>query len=113
MTVAVIFTSTRTLAHDAEYAEMAELMEATARRQPGFVDIVSVRDPVTRRGITVAYFEDEESVRAWKAHPEHAEAQRRGRADFYEQYHVTVAHVGREYGFPDSRVVGGSDPEGD
>jgi heme-degrading monooxygenase HmoA len=99
MTVAVIFTSTRTAAHDDDYAAMAELMERTARQQPGFLDIVSVRDPATRQGITVAYFADEESVRAWKDHPEHREAQRRGRVEFYEQYHVTVAEVGREYGF--------------
>jgi heme-degrading monooxygenase HmoA len=37
-------------------------------------------------------------VRAWRQHPEHAEAQRRGIADFYEEYHVTVATIDREYG---------------
>lgn len=77
---------------------MAERMETLARQQPGFLDMVSVRDPVTRLGITVAYFADEQSVLAWRAHPEHTEAQRRGIADFYEEYHVSVAHVDREYG---------------
>ncbi|MCX6433289.1 MAG: antibiotic biosynthesis monooxygenase [Actinobacteria bacterium] len=98
MTVAVVFTSRRTEHHDEEYAAMAERMETLARQQPGFLDMVSVRDPVTRLGITVAYFSDEQSVLAWRAHPEHAEAQRRGIADFYEEYHVSVAHVDREYG---------------
>ena len=77
---------------------MAARMEALAREQPGFVDMVSVRDPDTRQGITVAYFSDEESVLAWRRHPEHVEAQERGIADFYEEYHVSVAHVDREYG---------------
>ena len=77
---------------------MAERMETLARRQPGFLDMVSVRDPVTRQGITVAYFADEQSVLAWREHPEHLEAQRRGIAEFYEEYHVSVAHVVREYG---------------
>jgi len=97
MTVAVVFTSRRTPTHDAEYAAMATRMEELVRDQPGFIRMTSVRDPRTREGITVAWFADEESVRAWKAHVEHAEAQRRGAADFYEEYQVTVATVEREY----------------
>ncbi len=100
MTIAVIFTSTRTTSHDAEYEHMAARMEELARRQPGFLDIVSVRDPQSRRGITVAYFIDEASVRAWREHPEHLEAQRRGIQDFYEEYRVSVTLVEREYGHP-------------
>jgi heme-degrading monooxygenase HmoA len=95
-----VFVSRRTSELDDDYAEMAGRMEQLAREQPGFVDIVSVRDPVSRIGITVAHFEDEASVVAWKDHPEHREAQRRGVADFYEQYAVTVAEVQRHYAFP-------------
>jgi heme-degrading monooxygenase HmoA len=98
MTVAVIFTSRRTTHHDDEYSETARRMEELVREQPGFLDLVSVRDPQSRVGITVAYFDDEEAVRAWKAHPDHAEAQRRGIVDLYEEYHVTIAEVRREYG---------------
>lgn len=97
MTVAVVFTSRRTATHDAEYAAMAARMDELVRDQPGFLRMSSVRDPRTREGITVAWFADEESVRAWKAHVEHAEAQRRGVANFYEEYQVTVATVEREY----------------
>lgn len=100
MTVAVIFTSRRGVDHDAEYSAMAVRMEELAREQPGFIDLVSVRDPVTRVGITVATFVDDAAARAWKAHAEHQEAQRRGRAEFYEWYRVTVAEVIREYGSP-------------
>jgi heme-degrading monooxygenase HmoA len=97
MTVAVIFTSRRTAGSDAEYAALSTRMEELAREQPGFLDMISVRDPKTRVGVTVSYFEDEQSVRAWKAHPEHLEAQRKGMADLYEEYHVTVADVRRDY----------------
>lgn len=99
MTVAVVFTSRRTLTQDEDYAAMAERMNALVRDQPGFIRMTSVRDPRTREGITVAWFEDHESVRAWKSHVEHVEAQRRGVADFYEEYRVTVATVDREYGW--------------
>jgi heme-degrading monooxygenase HmoA len=97
MTVAVIFTSRRTVDHEEEYARMAARMDELVREQPGFISITSVRDPRTREGITVGYFTDEDAVRAWRQHPEHVEAQRRGIADFYEEYHVIVATVEREY----------------
>lgn len=100
MSVAVVFVSRRTAVHDEEYEALAQRMEDLAGEQPGFVEIVSVRDPVTRVGISVSYFVDEESARAWKEHPEHREAQRRGAAEFYEEYRVTVAEVVREYRFP-------------
>jgi heme-degrading monooxygenase HmoA len=98
MTVTVIFTSRRTVDHEDEYRRMAARMDQLVREQPGFISITSVRDPVTREGITVACFVDEDAVRSWREHPEHAEAQRRGIADFYEEYHVRVATVDREYG---------------
>lgn len=98
MTVAVIFTSRRTVDHEEEYARMAARMDELVREQPGFISITSVRDPRTREGITVGHFTDEDAVRAWREHPEHAEAQRRGVADFYEEYRVTVTTVDREYG---------------
>lgn len=98
MTVAVVFTSRRTLTHDEEYAQMSARMVELAAVQPGFIKMTSVRDPRTREGITVAWFVDEEAARAWKQQAEHAHAQRRGIEDFYEEYHVTVARVEREYG---------------
>lgn len=95
--VAVIFTSTRTHEHDEDYAHWSKRMAELVREQPGFIDFVSARDPVTRLGITVAYFADEDSVLKWKADREHLEAQRLGRTDFYESYSVKVATVYREY----------------
>jgi heme-degrading monooxygenase HmoA len=95
--VAVIFTSIRTHQHDENYERWSNRMAELVREQPGFIDFVSARDPITRLGITVAYFTNEESVLKWKANAEHLEAQRLGRNDFYESYSVKVATVYREY----------------
>jgi len=94
-----VFVSRRTAELADEYGPMADRMDELAREQPGFIDMVSVRDPDTRQGITVAWFEDEASVLAWKQHPEHVLAQQRGIADFYEGYDVTVAQALRQYHF--------------
>ncbi len=99
---AVIFTSIGT--DDMQgYERMARHMEELACQQPGFLGVESVRDDM---GITVSYWKDEASIRAWKRHVEHQVAQRKGRTDWYARYHVRVARVerdqagGREVGSP-------------
>ncbi|HVY99487.1 MAG TPA: antibiotic biosynthesis monooxygenase [Dongiaceae bacterium] len=92
---AVIFTSLRTEG-DNGYAATADRMEELARQQPGFLGLESARSGL---GITVGYFRSLEDIAAWKRHVEHAEAQRRGRADWYSAYRVRIAKVEREYGF--------------
>ena len=53
-------------------------------------------------GITVSYWETEESIRNWKNHEKHLVAQHKGRSGWYSDYHVRITQVEREYEF-DSR----------
>lgn len=95
--VAVIFHSVRRAAADG-YAAMADAMEELAAQQPGYLGVRSARDAHTGEGITVSYWRDDASARAWKAVAEHLEAQRRGRDEWYSEYDVVVAEVIRAYG---------------
>ena len=92
--VAVIFTSVRTDGDDG-YAAMAATMERLAREQPGYLGIEAAREDV---GITVSYWRDEASAKAWKEVGAHLVAQRRGREVWYRDYRVRIAHVTRDYG---------------
>ena len=92
---AVIFSSLRTEG-DNGYGATADRMEELAAEQPGFLGIESARSGL---GITVGYFRSLEDIAAWKRNVEHAEAQRRGRADWYQAYRVRIAKVERDYGF--------------
>ena len=92
--VAVIFTSVRTDG-DAGYAAMSERMTSLAAEQPGYLGIEAARD---RLGITVSYWTDEATARAWKRVAEHLVAQRLGREVWYSDYRVRIAVVRREYG---------------
>jgi len=96
--VAVIFTS-RMNADTHGYSAMAAEMDALAKTQPGYLGIESVRgaDGV---GITVSYWRDEESVRAWKEVARHRAAQAAGRAIWYEHFEVRIAQVVRAYDGP-------------
>jgi heme-degrading monooxygenase HmoA len=99
VTVAVIFISTRTAEDDTGYADAAARMEHLAAAQPGYLGIDSVRD-AAGQGITVSYWSDDASARAWKQVAEHLEAQHLGREVWYSQYRVIVADVIREYRGP-------------
>ena len=94
---AVIFTSV--LADDSEgYAAMSSRMKELAAQQPGFLGMESAREDV---GITVSYWRDLESIRAWKANVEHLRAQKAGREKWYSGYKIRVCKVERDYDFSD------------
>lgn len=95
---AVIFTSRRNPGDDG-YAAMSEEMDALAKAQPGYLGIESTRG-ADGTGITVSYWRDEESIRAWKAVARHRAAQAAGQSKWYEEYHVRVARVERAYDGP-------------
>jgi heme-degrading monooxygenase HmoA len=94
---AVIFTSRRNEQPCDGYAETADRMFALAQEQPGFLGFDTAR--TDGLGITVCYWETEESIVAWKAHADHLTAQREGRARWYDAYELRVARVDRAYGF--------------
>jgi len=94
---AVIFSSQRT-ARDDGYSEMAQRMEELGSQQPGFLGIDSVRD-ANGRGITVSYWSDLESIRAWRDVAEHKVAQAKGRSVWYESYEIRICRVEAESAF--------------
>ena len=98
---AVIFTSTRTAADPDGYEAMATRMVELARQQRGFLGIESARgaDGV---GITVSYWDSEDSIRRWHEHAEHLQAQTLGRSRWYAKFQLRVCRVERAYEFESS-----------
>ncbi|MEW9900066.1 antibiotic biosynthesis monooxygenase [Chitinivorax sp. PXF-14] len=95
---AVIFTSKRCDGDDG-YGAMAERMLSLAAQQPGYLGMDSARG-TDGIGITVSYWQDEQSIVAWKGNVEHQLAQKLGRERWYEYFSVRVARVERSYDFP-------------
>jgi heme-degrading monooxygenase HmoA len=77
---------------------MAERMVELARKQPGFLGVESARN-AEGLGITVSYWRDAASIAAWRAHAEHAVAQRLGREAWYARYRLEVCEVTRAWSF--------------
>tara|TARA_R110001583_G_scaffold96837_1_gene241515 strand:+ start:1527 stop:1844 length:318 start_codon:yes stop_codon:yes gene_type:complete len=91
---AVIFSNLRTEDDDG-YDAMAERMVKLAAQQPGFLGFETARDGL---GISVSYWRDLESIRAWKANAEHLQAQRLGHQRWYSAFKTRIARVERDYG---------------
>jgi len=92
---AVIFTSVKK-ENIPEYDSMARLMEELAQQQDGYIHYESARNKI---GITVSYWESLEAITRWKQQVNHQMAQRLGKSDWYEWYHVRICKVEREYSF--------------
>lgn len=69
---------------------MAAAMTELARSMPGFVDSKTFTADDGER-VTLVTFADRPSHDAWRDHPSHREAQRRGIEEFYSTYSIQVA----------------------
>jgi len=95
---AVIFSSQRSKEDEAGYQAMAERMFMLAQKQAGYLGFESVRDQ-NGSGISVSYWKDKASIKAWKDQTDHLVAQGQGRSRWYTQYKIRIAIVKNEYGF--------------
>ena len=82
-----------------EYMQWASRMSALAKEMPGYI---SHKGFIGEDGekVTIVEFESEETQRAWALHPEHVDAKKKGRKDFYVEYRVQVCSVLRDTGLP-------------
>ena len=75
---AAIFTSVRTKEDEDGYRRMAAKMEELAKSQPGYLGFESVRNE-DRKGISISYWIDTESIRLWKEQVDHLVAKELGK----------------------------------
>ncbi len=93
---AVIFTTTQSDRELDGYEQTAAEMVKLARTQDGYLGVETARD-VQGVGITVSYWRDEASIRAWKMQADHMAAREAGRQKWYKAYRLRVAKVERAY----------------
>ncbi len=84
------------------YSSLAESMRKLANTVPGFVEIKTFRAEDGERVslVTFASWGDHET---WRDHPEHRDAQRRGREEFYDEYLIQVCRPIAEWRFDRDR----------
>jgi heme-degrading monooxygenase HmoA len=90
----VVLFRSKLVPEPAGYAEMAQEMLDLAKTMPGFVDVKAYTSADGER-LTVVWWQDEETLRAWRTHARHLVAQKTGRERWYEYYTLEVAEVVR------------------
>ena len=76
-----------------EYVALVERMrQEVADNMPGYISHKGFWAEDGER-VTIVEFETEEAQRAWRMHPEHVEAQRLGRQNYYSAYDIQVCSV--------------------
>lgn len=78
--------------YDAARRDMLEM----AQLQPGFIGMESV-DGESGDGITLSYWTDEASIRAWRAQNDQGVIREKDRRGWYDHYALQIAQVERAY----------------
>jgi heme-degrading monooxygenase HmoA len=94
----ILFRSKLTPEAGEDYNATSDEMHSLVRENPGFVDVKHYKSDDGER-LTMVWFKDKESLRAWRELPQHREAQRTGRQKWYEYYKMEVATIERVTGF--------------
>ena len=97
--IAVIFEVEPSEDGQASYLEHAARLLPMLERMDGFISVErfqSLSNP--HKLVSLSFWRDEASVRAWREHPEHRATQAAGRAGVFDDYRLRVATVVRDYG---------------
>jgi heme-degrading monooxygenase HmoA len=95
--VLVVFRSRNRPDGDLEgYAVRSKRMHELVQQHPGFISIESFETPDGEE-VSLETFESDESVKAWRANPEHREVQQWAREHLYSWYSVQASEVIRAH----------------
>ncbi len=75
-----------------EYQRRSQRLHELVQQHPGFISIESF-EGTDGEEVSLELFETDESVKAWRANPEHRETQRWAREEFYSWYSVQASEV--------------------
>lgn len=80
---------------DKEYEAAVQRMRELAFTQYGCLEFFAVTEG--KQEVAISYWNNMESIQAWKNDIDHLEAQERGKKGWYESYRVEVVEIKRQY----------------
>jgi len=97
--IAVIFEVVPKPGHKQEYLDLATKLRNDLEKIDGFISIERF-ESLTHPGkiLSLSFWKNEDSVKAWRNVAAHRTAQERGRCDVFTDYRLRVARVIRDYG---------------
>lgn len=104
--IAVIFEVTPAAGQLDTYLAHATALKPVLESMDGFISVErfqSLSEP--GKLVSLSFWRDEASVKAWREQGEHRLAQAAGRAGVFADYRLRVAHVVRDYGLNERAEV--------
>jgi heme-degrading monooxygenase HmoA len=100
--IAVIFEVWIAPERQQDYLAIAARLKPELEKMDGFIAIERFQSLSDQEKLlSLSLWRDEESVRAWRNHAEHRQAQRAGRESIFSDYRLRVVSVLRDYGMKD------------
>lgn len=103
-TIAVIFEVIFAPGKKQEYLDIAATLKPELEKINGFISIErfqSIQNP--DKILSLSFWRDETAIHQWRNLELHREAQARGRAYVFKDYHLRIAGVIRDYGMFDRK----------
>ncbi|HEX2690084.1 MAG TPA: antibiotic biosynthesis monooxygenase [Kofleriaceae bacterium] len=98
MVIVLIRTKLHSEADRSAYESLNGQMFELVQKIPGFLGASGYASG-DGEDIGVIRFESLDALRVWREHPDHLQAQHRGRTEFYASYTIEVCEVVRAYDF--------------
>ena len=88
------------------YLAMADQLKAELNKIEGFISIERFQSITNKEKVlSLSFWENEESVKAWRNMELHREAQKAGRSSIFADYRLRVANVKRDYSMTNRKEV--------
>ncbi|MCH7880667.1 MAG: antibiotic biosynthesis monooxygenase [Proteobacteria bacterium] len=97
--IAVIFELEPKAGEENTYFSIAAELKPLVEKTEGLISLErfqSISNP--EKFLSLSFWRDEDAVKAWRNNFEHRSAQKRGRAEIFQNYRLRVASVIRDYG---------------
>jgi heme-degrading monooxygenase HmoA len=97
--IAVIFEVEPSKTGHRTYLDHAAALKPMLEKMDGFISVErfqSLTNP--DKLVSLSFWRDEASIRAWREQSDHRNTQAVGRAGVFDDYRLRVAHVERDYG---------------
>ncbi|HZH11528.1 MAG TPA: antibiotic biosynthesis monooxygenase [Microvirga sp.] len=102
--MAVIFEVWPASGRKDDYLKMAAALRAEVEKIEGFISVERF-ESLYEEGklLSLQFWRDEKSIRQWRNHLQHRQAQALGKSEMFTDYRLRIAEVVRDYG-PKDRV---------
>jgi heme-degrading monooxygenase HmoA len=100
--IAVIFEVWIAPERQQDYLSIAARLKPELERMDGFISIERFQS-LAEGGklLSLSFWRDEDSVKAWRNHADHRKAQAAGRESIFRDYRLRIVSVLRDYGMND------------